>query len=97
MKFPAHKCSLTLTHNDHKDMYETAEQWLAEQILLDGEPFYAWKSEEARARAILTDEVWTLQWYPNTPIGFISIAAPTLDELEAFALQKDAGLMGGGK
>lgn len=76
-KLPAHDCELTLTHNSHKSYYETAAQWLES---LSAE-MYDWKDEDAKRRAIETNEIWTLQWYPNTPIGFHSVAAPTLREL----------------
>ena len=74
MNFPKHKCGLFLTHNEHKDYYQKAEDWIKE---VD----YDWADEESKMRAINTDEVWTLHWYPDTPIGFYSIAAPTLEEL----------------
>lgn len=80
MKLPDHKCALYLGHNDHRNVYETVEQWLD-----DRDDLYGWPSAEAMQRAIATDEVWTLQWYPDTPIGFHAIAAPTLGELLEYA------------
>lgn len=76
---PPHKCGLNLNHNDHKNNYETAAQWIVDNDWCD------WKNEHAKQRAIDTDEIWTLQWYPNTPVGFYALAAPTLDELLARA------------
>ena len=76
MKFPAHKCGLYLEHNVHKDVYDSAKQWMEES----GDN-YAWADDESRERAVLTDEIWTLQWYPDTPVGFYAVAAPTLEEL----------------
>lgn len=74
--FPAHKAGLSLSHNEHRNYYESVEQWL------EGRPeMYEWQAPSARLRAIETDEVWTLQWYPDTPVGFLAIAAPTLQEL----------------
>lgn len=80
MKLPEHKCSLSIVHNEHKDNRETVAEWLT----FSGDRFN-WKDEAAKQRAIDTDEVWSIQWYPNTPIGFIGVAAPTLDEALAFA------------
>lgn len=80
MTFPPHKCGLHLGHNEHRNYYQTVPQWLENY----GEHF-DWASDEARQRAIDTGEVWTLQWYPETPIGFQAVAAPTLEELLAFA------------
>jgi len=72
---PPHKSGVTLTHNNHKCYYQTAERAIAE------DEHYDWESDKAKQIAIDTDEIWTLQWYPETPIGFQSIAAPTLHDL----------------
>jgi hypothetical protein len=82
MKFPEHKCGLYLQHNEHKDNYQSAEDWIEES---DHYKNYEWKDDESKRRAIEADEIWTLQWYPDTPIGFHSVAAPTLDELLEYA------------
>jgi hypothetical protein len=74
--FPAHKCSLTLQHNDHRSVYETVEQWCESRC-----EHFDWVSDDQRLKAIETDEVWTLQWYPNTPIGSHALAAAELDVL----------------
>jgi hypothetical protein len=73
--FPAHKAGLNLEHNQHKNYYEKAEDWIAENEWCD------WENEEAKQKAIVSDEIWTIQWYPDTPVGFIAIAAPTLTDL----------------
>jgi hypothetical protein len=83
MNLPKHKCGLYLEHNHHRDIYESAKVWLEDN------DNHEWKSEDDKQRAIATDEIWTLQWYPHTPVGFISIAAPTLDELLAWAMEID--------
>lgn len=80
MDLPAHKGALYLTHNEHKNVYEKLEKWLEEE-----EERFDWKDGASRQRAIDTDECWVLQWYPNTPIGFNCVAAPTLEELLALA------------
>lgn len=76
---PKHNCGLYLTHNAHKDVYDTAEQWIADNDL------YEWKDDDAKARAIETDSIWTLLWYSHTSVGFCAVAAPTLTELLALA------------
>ena len=86
MNLPAHACGLYLTHNRHRDYYETVEELLAKVDHIDDE----WASPEARQRAIDTGELWELQWYPRTPIGSHSIMAPTLEELLAFAADIEA-------
>jgi hypothetical protein len=77
MKLPEHKCGLHLEHNVHKNYYETAESYIRDYGM------HVWKDEASKQRAIDTDSIWTLQWYPDTPIGFYAIAAPTLEELLA--------------
>ena len=83
---PKHKASLSLVHNDHKDCYETVEQWETKLRAAcnedDSDPVeFGWVSAEQRQKAIETDSVWRLQWYPLTPIGSISLFACDLDAL----------------
>ena len=76
---PAHKASLTLRHNEHLGVYQTVAQEI------DGNPDYygeeEWVSAEQRAKAIETNEIWTLHWYPNTPVGFNVLHAADLSAL----------------
>lgn len=81
LKLPEHKCGLYITHNEHKNYYLSVEEYIADDISQRCD----WLNEEAKAKAIATNEVWTLQWYPNTPVGFNCVAAPTLEELLDFA------------
>ena len=74
---PKHKCELTLSHNEHRNSYTDIESYLACLDVTDDE----WLSPEDRAKAIETDELWHLQWYPDTPIGFRRLFASSLDAL----------------
>ena len=70
---PEHKCGLYLTHNEHKDVYESIEDFYdANDFILPEE----WH------KAVAEDSVWVLQWYPDTPIGFHRMAASTLEAIE---------------
>lgn len=80
IKFPQPSIALTLNHNDHKTVYQTAEEWVVEH----GD-HYDFRNDEQKARAIATDEIWTLLWFPITPVGHCAIAAPTLEELIDYA------------
>lgn len=71
MKLPKH-INLTITHNDHNSVYRTVGEYATE---LD------WVSEEEKQKAIASNEIWEIQWYPNTPIGFFRVAASNLDVL----------------
>lgn len=69
---PAHKGSCTICHNDHLNNYAT----VAEEMEFHPEWFKnAWVSEESKAYAIEHNELWSLQWYPETPIGFHNLCA----------------------
>ena len=70
---PEHKCGLHLSHNEHRDVYETIHDFY------DVDDFV---SPEEWHEAVAKDSVWVLHWYPETPIGFIRIAASTLEALE---------------
>ena len=70
---PRHEASLIIEHQPHKAVYETVEGWIEE-------PFsYSWPSEAEKQKAIDTNQVWTLQWYPDTPVGFYCVAAASLE------------------
>lgn len=77
MKFPEHKCGLYLEHNPNRDYYETVKEWLEKG---NGQ-LAEFKSPQSKQRAIDTNEIWILQWYPNTPVGFNCVAASTLEEV----------------
>ena len=82
--FPRHEAGLYLTHNDHKNVYESVEQW--------AEPLnHEWVSNEQKKKAIETDCVWCLQWYPDTPIGSYSVMGCDLEAVlaAALAIQKE--------
>lgn len=77
---PAHKAGASIDHNEHLCVYQTVAQHVENHPDLND-----WASDEAREAAIATNEMWVLRWYPDTPVGFCSIAAPTLAQLLAFA------------
>ena len=82
LRLPKH-IALELGRNPHLETYDSVRDWLAYN------DFYDFQSDDHQQRAIADNEIWTLHWYPNTPVGFIAIAAPTLPELLAFAIDDD--------
>lgn len=70
---PKYKCALYLSHNDHKSVYEDIDS------NYDISDFI---SPEEYEKAIAEDSVWHLQWYPNTPVGFTSLLASSLEALQ---------------
>jgi len=79
MNFPAHEASLHLTHNDHKGYYLTVQQ--AIEARDHGYSEECWVSEEQKQKAIKTNDCWTLQWYPRTPVSFFILSAADLSVL----------------
>lgn len=79
MEFPKHKASLHLMHNDHLSYYATVEQAIKNDD--HGYNEDCWVSPEQRQKAIETNECWSLQWYPETPVGFYILSAADLDVL----------------
>ena len=70
---PEHKCGLHLSHNEHRDVYETVEEFYEAEDFISSDEWH---------KAVAEDSVWVLHWYPNTPVGFNRIAASTLEAIE---------------
>lgn len=70
--------SLTLSFNEaHATNYMTVTDFI-EAGQYDPE---SWVNPEEMQKSIDTNSVWTLQWYPDTPIGFYTLRASSLDVL----------------
>lgn len=66
--------SLSIEFNQHAAFYETVEQALeCETYQAD-----AFVSDEERERSIATGNVWSIQVYPDCPVGFFLVHASTL-------------------
>ncbi len=79
IQWPAHKASLHIDHNQHLAYYETVESALDSGP--GSHPTYNrrdFPDEAEIAKSIQTGEVWTIQWYPDTPVGFCRVHAATL-------------------
>lgn len=78
IQWPAHKASLHVVHNQHLAYYQTAADYIEDL------PRDLFPDEAERQRAIETGEIWVIQWYPDTPVGFCRVAAATFERaLEA--------------
>ena len=89
MELPSHKAGLYLTHNQHKDYYETVSVRIEEGAGPDVNNFV---SHEDMQECIDTDELWELQWYPETPIGFYTVCGSSLEIVLKRAMEIDATL-----
>ena len=67
--FPRH-LTLTLEHNPHKSVHQPLAEYLA-----DHEHDVQFETPAERDRALAEDSLWVLQWYPDTPVGFLTVAA----------------------
>lgn len=62
------KCGVYLTVNEHKDVYQSAEDFIKEEHEdMEDVP------EDVKKKMIEEDIIMSLQFYPNTPIGFFKI------------------------
>lgn len=73
MKFPKH-VSLSIQHNPHKDSYESVLEYLESNDL-----FMEDLAEEDLVKCIERDELWSIQWYPITPISFYMVISYSLE------------------
>lgn len=81
IRLPQHQ-SLLIQHNSHVSEGETVSYWL-EQLQPEPSDF---PSEEAQLRAVMTGELWALQWQDAGGLHFL--LAPTFDELMHFAQER---------
>ncbi len=72
MKLPKHY-TLSIEHNPHKICYETVEKYIDHY-----EHLQEAISQEDLKICKERDELWQLQWYPDTPIGFHVILSYSL-------------------
>ena len=83
--------SLTIGFNDdHASNHATAQRWHDEWGFYGGgrdDDRITWPSEEERLKAIRENSVWTIQWYPETPVGFCCVGASTFEAAARFALE----------
>lgn len=79
VKLPSHEDSLHINHNQHLGNSET----LAEEI--ESQPDYYsdedWVSPEEKETALANNELWTIHWYPDTPVSFCLHHAASLESL----------------
>ena len=75
MKLPRH-INLTIEHQPHAMNYQTVAEWLLDRF---GSAKGCSIRDADRDEMLRTGEVWQVHWYPDTPIGFHSVAAATLE------------------
>lgn len=85
MNFPNHQYGLHLSHNEHKTVGDSVEEWLQENS------YFQYKdADEDQKRMIETDTIWCLRWYPRTRNTSLSTVSSTLEGCLQQALKWDA-------
>lgn len=77
------KCSVHLEVNKHRDYYNTIEDAIKEAKSLYGDDEI---DTELAERMIKEDMFISLQFYPDTPIGFHKVYGTSIDEVVKKAL-----------
>lgn len=72
--------SIHIGFNDEISMNYTT---VAEAVSTYPDHYDGWVSPEERQKAIETNCIWTLQCYPNSPVGFFVLRASSLSALLA--------------
>lgn len=85
IKLPKHNCELSITHNPHKSNYETVKDLIDFRNLTIDD----FVSEKEMNLCIENNELWEIQWYPNTPIGFYCVYGHTLESVLNKALENE--------
>lgn len=90
MRLPDHKAGLYLTHNEHKDVYETVKEWTEFSHPAYDPEFFTTPAD--LQKCIDTNDCWALQWYPETPVGFYKVCGSTLEIVLERAMAIDTAL-----
>lgn len=69
------KAAVSLEINDHLNCYQSAKEY--------NEDFECWRdlSEERRAELLASKNIFRLQFYPNTPVGFYQVYGDSLQDV----------------
>lgn len=79
IEFPPHKISLYLEKNQHLINCSTVAEWI-EMDPNNSDDDY-WGFLEDKAVAIEKNELWSLTWFPDTPVGSHHILASSIEVL----------------
>jgi len=78
MNLPEDKFGLFLEHNPHHVYHDTIEEYV-ENIQL--QEIWDLISLEEKASMLARDELWVLQWYPETTVGYNIVIGSTLERV----------------
>ena len=83
MQFPKYNISLCLSHNEYKNYYSSIETAVEDHTVRE-----FWLVGE-KEKALATGDIWELQWYPSTPIGFHKVVGASLEVVMSAAINID--------
>lgn len=83
------KCAISIEINEHRNDYRTAKDAIQEA---EDAGWMRDVSPDIRAAMILADQIVSIQFYPDTPIGFYVVWHHDIDAAldEALSVFKDA-------
>jgi len=86
------KAGVSIEVNNHRNVYDTAKQALADAAEHDCPPEI---EDEVRQRMIDTNTIVTIHFYPTTPIGFYEVRHYDIDAAldEALECLRSEGLL----
>lgn len=78
---------IIINYNHHSINYYNAKEWLEEGHHGDVDCNDDFVSPEERQKAIDNNSIWSIQIYPNTPVGSYTVAASTLQACVDFLME----------
>lgn len=84
---PVHSVTLHIVHNQHRSYYQSARDYLLTPHGREADPGDFVDADDYE-RCLAGDELWEIQWYPNTPIGFVCVFGSTLARAMAAAARE---------
>lgn len=81
MKFPEH-LSLVIRHNEHKDNYESVEEYFKRRPHEDEKSDHWYVKPEMLKKMIEADSIWDVSLSPCTPISHYDFWGATWEDIE---------------
>lgn len=78
------KCGVSILVNEHRNYYQTAEQYLDDLECREAPPSI---SDDVRAGILQSGNIVEITFYPDTPVGQYAIVHHDLDEALRMALR----------
>ena len=80
-------CLIIGFNDEHAINYASAQTYADEYGQYPNDD--SWPSPDEREKALKENSVWSIQWYPETPVGFCRVYASTFEAAAKYALSDD--------